>query len=143
MATANTKDVARNEEPSTAKENIAVTKAVENENKVYWEEDGKYHAIQKILKRRWRGKYDYEVLWACGKFQDWVPEEHIPPSLYEKYNRENPKRKQKSNKKRALTDPKQNPMPAKLSKPSEKKVSQTFEYSLDRFPHIYYLFSGW
>jgi hypothetical protein len=153
MATANTKDVARNDdksssgrEPSTAKEDIAVTKAVENENKVYW--DGGYYPIEMILKRRWKGrKWEYEVLWEDGVTRNWVPEMHIPQSLYEKYNKENPKppkkAQKKPSKKRALTDPKQNPMPAKLSKPSEKKVSQTFEYSLDRFPHIYYLFSGW
>ena len=111
--------------------------ATKEKAEVYW--NGKYYPIKKIINRQYKGsRCEYEVMWECGKLQDWVPMKHIPSKLYEEYDRKHPK---KESKKRAPSNPKQNPAPTKIMKRPEKSVSkncpafsrQTSFYTINAF----------
>jgi hypothetical protein len=111
--------------------------ATKEKAEVYW--NGKYYPIKKIINRQYKGsRCEYEVMWECGKLQDWVPMKHIPSKLCEEYDRKHPK---KESKKRAPSNPKQNPAPTKIMKRPERSVSkncpafsrQTSFYTINAF----------
>ena len=97
-------------------------KSVDKEHKVYWQ--GNYYPIKKILNRQYIGRRcEYEVMWECDTLQNWVPMQRIPKKLCKEYDRKHPK---KASKKRAPSNPKQNPAPTKLMKHPERSVSKNY-----------------
>ena len=125
--------------PPAAKNDADATK---EKAEVYW--NGKYYPIKKIINRQYKGsRCEYEVVWECGKLQDWVPMKHIPSKLYEEYDRKHPK---KESKKRAPSNPKQNPAPTKIMKRPEKSVSKNcpaFSRQTSFYTNAFFTVLGW